>query len=230
MKRQTARHGASGDPAALNYGINDAMNGAIGAGPAGYASMDDAADGAELLEDRAIRMGGGRHGRRFGMSFPGAIAGTFLVAALAFGAAIGPLNLTGAGSNGADANSGDTAATEPTDKPDGGTAVSDHPDGADKPDGGVGDSTGADEGTGGSYDGTGKDESPDATDKPEPTDVPAPDAAGLDIGLALDGNAVVVEWSRCDTDGFLAYKVIRDRKSTRLNSSHIQKSRMPSSA
>ena len=31
-------------------------------------------------------------------------------------------------------------------------------------------------------------------------------------------------------DGLLLYFLISDRKSTRLNSSHIQKSRMPSSA
>ena len=30
--------------------------------------------------------------------------------------------------------------------------------------------------------------------------------------------------------GLVAFKAMKDRKSTRLNSSHIQKSRMPSSA
>ena len=33
-----------------------------------------------------------------------------------------------------------------------------------------------------------------------------------------------------DEDSLARYRQLRDRKSTRLNSSHIQKSRMPSSA
>ena len=40
----------------------------------------------------------------------------------------------------------------------------------------------------------------------------------------------VIHWTE-EGDGTLAWRYpMRDRKSTRLNSSHIQKSRMPSSA
>ena len=43
----------------------------------------------------------------------------------------------------------------------------------------------------------------------------------LELGIAKEEDAITVPYTRI---------VVRDRKSTRLNSSHIQKSRMPSSA
>ena len=51
------------------------------------------------------------------------------------------------------------------------------------------------------------------------------DGVILDLGLpVLDGVSVLERWRRAGK------KMPVDRKSTRLNSSHIQKSRMPSSA
>jgi hypothetical protein len=45
-----------------------------GAGPTGYASTDHQdAGGVELLEDRTLRITGGGHGRRFGLSVPGRV-------------------------------------------------------------------------------------------------------------------------------------------------------------
>jgi len=181
----------------------DVMGGAAaGAGPTGYASTGDPeVGGAELLEDRSFRIGGGGHGRRFGLSVPGAVAGTFLVAALALGAAIGPLAANPASDTGHD---GDAAWSEPTDKV-GAVDGDDQPDktaGADDPektdDTSEPDKTAAPDG-------------PDATTKPEPTEAPAPDAKELEIALAREGSAVVVEWSACEVDGFVAYKVVRSK-------------------
>ena len=50
---------------------------------------------------------------------------------------------------------------------------------------------------------------------------------GLDIlGLAVAGRGDEVTLARCERRGIL----VADRKSTRLNSSHVLRSRMPSSA
>ena len=53
------------------------------------------------------------------------------------------------------------------------------------------------------------------------------------IGCEREGVAAVIDAGRADVDGCVELARARgltDRKSTRLNSSHIQKSRMPSSA
>ncbi|MBF8290252.1 MAG: hypothetical protein HW391_1220, partial [Chloroflexi bacterium] len=168
MKRQAGSGSAGTDP-------TDAMDvisqGATG-GPAGYASASDlSVGGAELLEDRTVRIRGGRHGRRFGISVPGAVIGTFLISALALGAAFGPLaaNRTASDTVG---NGSDTAITEPIEKIDGDRIPGDEP-----------------VKLGGPAIGTEPDKAPgpDATDKWEAADAPAPDATTLDIGLALEG-------------------------------------------
>ena len=114
MKRQAGGTSPGTNPA-------DAMD-RLGGGPAGYASVSDPeAGGAELLEDRTLRISGGGHGRRFGLSVPGALAGTFLVAALALGAALGPMADDPAGGAGSNV---DSAIADPTDAVDGDEAGS----------------------------------------------------------------------------------------------------------
>lgn len=173
---------------------------------------ETSAEGPELLEDQTRRLTRGAVGRRVKVSGAGAVAGTFLVVALAFGAALGPLSgdrPAGAGSDNRDAGA---AIDEPTSKPDGDVGVIDKaPDATDnhEADGTTADPTTPD----------GKDDAIELTDKPdggvEPTDKPAGDteptheALTIDIGLGLTGGDVVVEWSACEVDGFAAYKIIR---------------------
>jgi hypothetical protein len=197
MKRRAGGTAPGTDPGDAMEVMSGAT--AAGAGPTSYASSGDSgAGGAELLEDRTLRLSGGGHGRRFGLSLPGAVVGSFLVAALALGAAFGPM----AGDPASDTGSnGDAAYSEPTDKVDG-EVQPDKTAGADEPqktdDASEPDKTAAPDG-------------PDTTTKPEPTEAPAPDAKALEIAVALDGTAVVVEWSACEVDGFVAYKVIRSK-------------------
>lgn len=177
MKRQAG--GSAG------HGPTEAIDATAGHAGTGYAGAgEDAFGGAELLEDRSVRIAGGRHGRRFGISLPGALVGTFLISALALGAALGPLAPSDPASD-STGHGGDSAVSEPTDKVDG-----DHPDGGYEPD---------------------KTYQPDPTEKPQPADLPAPDASEMDIALTLDGTSVVVEWSACETDVFVAYKIIRSK-------------------
>ena len=49
-------------------------------------------------------------------------------------------------------------------------------------------------------------------------------------GVAIADDATGVTWWNPAGLGFVTRTAVEDRKSTRLNSSHIQKSRMPSSA
>ena len=70
---------------------------------------------AELLDDRTMAIGSDTarpRGRRQGFvrSLPGALVGTFLVAGLAFGAALGPNGLLSAGASKGDAHDGDGSA------------------------------------------------------------------------------------------------------------------------
>jgi len=168
----------------------------LGGGPAGYASVSDpGAGGAELLEDRTLRISGGGHGRRFGLSVPGAVAGTFLVVALAFGAATGPLASKPANDS---AGNGGVAISEPTDKPD----VDEQPDKA----AGVDEPAKTDDASEPKVT-----DAPAPTAQPEPTAAPAPASTEIQISAALDGTAAVVEWSACQVDGFIAYKVIRSK-------------------
>ena len=52
-----------------------------------------------------------------------------------------------------------------------------------------------------------------------------------DVTATVDAPAELLAWANILTDpAIVAWRAEEDRKSTRLNSSHIQKSRMPSSA
>lgn len=192
MKRQAGGTSPATDPAA---GTTETGGGAAGAGPTGYTSVDDpGAGGAELLEDRTLRISGGGHGRRFGLSVPGAVISSLAIAALAFGAAIGPL----AGDEPGDgAGNGGWTYVEPTKGPEGGvapakTARPDQP----KPPAGT------------TTVGPPKD---DTLAEPKATEAPPPDVKPIEIGVGVAGATVVVEWSACEVDGFVAYKVIRSK-------------------
>ena len=187
-----------------------------GFAPDSYASAGLADGGAELLEDRSLHLGASSTGRARGngrtrrtwMSANGALVGTFLVAALALGAAAGPLGLTGGFGNDRAADGGDTTESTPTHATDGSTdgsgepdgadgpAATDHPDGADAPDA-----------TETPVDGSG-----DGSQEPTTTEPPvdgAPESKTIEIGVGLDSIYPVIEWSRCSTDGFVAYKIVR---------------------
>lgn len=170
---------------------------------------DDAAEtgGIELLEDRTRPIAAARAASRFGVSVPGAIAGAFLITAIAFGAAWRPADPTssqgstdqpaaadsgantdgdafahadGTTGSGTDKNPGadaDPAVDEPKDEP------ADEP----KPD----------------------TTTTDPTKEPEPTKAPTPAPLPLTFGLTVDGNAIVADWSACEVDGFYAYKLVR---------------------
>ena len=168
---------------------------AAGTGPTSYTSVSDPeAGGAELLEDRTLRISGGGHGRRFGLSVPGALAGTFLVAALALGAALGPMAGDPAGGAGSDV---DSAMADPTGAIDGDDT--DQPVVVEVPE--TTDDASEPKVT----------EAPAPTAPPEPTAVPAPASTEIQIGAALEGTGAAVEWSACQVDGFIAYKVIRSK-------------------
>ena len=202
MKRQADGGGPGGDP----RGAFDASGGwdadgweAVGPQPSGYASAEAEAGGVELLEDRTIRISGGGHGRRFGGSVPGAVVGSLVVAALALGAALGPLAPDPSSDTG---THGGIAVADPTQKPD--TGVEQDADKTATPDSEPVKTAGPD-----AY--PVKTEAPATPDKAAPTEAPAPDAAALELGLRIDGSSIVVEWSACSTDNFAYYKVIRSK-------------------
>ena len=213
MKRQRGRPGGAPDQA---VDTTDQITGATGTSRAdpGYASSADVAGGAELLEDRTVRLAGPGRSWRAGVSVPGAIAGSLLVVALAFGAAVGPLaNDKGdSGSTGSGAGHEGTSYFDPTDKLDSGTEPDKTagPDGQDKPD--TAEPTAKPDGSDAEpTDKTDNLDTTEPTEKPKPTEAPAPELKTLEIGAALEGSAVIVEWSACEVDGFVAYKVIRSK-------------------
>jgi len=173
--------------------------------------------GVELLEDRTRIIAGGSTGRRFSASVPGAVAGVFLMVALALGAGGEPaFEPTGAGHDGASAGetTGDgDAKTDGESYGNGGDGEDDKPDtgsndeeadSEDKTDGET-----SDEPKTAEPDGDKPDETPDEP-KSDETPVETPDEpSSLELALALEGSAVVVEWSRCDDDGFHYYKIVR---------------------
>lgn len=216
MERRT-RHGSGADPTRMDASAAPAASAAPG--------VADQVGDVELLEDRTLRIGGGRVGRRIGLSLPGAIAGSFLVAALAFGAALGPMNLlSGAGHEGRD----DTAqadeqkpsdeldelneSAKPVDedgKDDETTEEPDktvEPEPSEKPEPSVEPSKEPEpEPT--------KATEPEPTVKPtpkptpKPTEKPDPAKIGLEVWLA-EGHPVG-KWTSCDGLTFDYYKVIR---------------------
>lgn len=176
--------------------------------------LDEHGDDLLPLEDRTRKLSGGTTSRRLGMSMPGAIAGAFLVTALAFGAVFSPddairdaagsrngdLGPTAATAEGGSAN---TAALGQAGSSDDWATIGDHfgadtepgsePVKDEDPDGEKGDKPGADE----------------PTDQPKDEPTPQPEAKVLGLELKLDGARVVIDWTGCDVDGFRYYKVIR---------------------
>jgi hypothetical protein len=144
------------------------------------------------------RIGRAMPGRRTTVSVPGAIAGAFLVCALAFGSSLGAA--TGQDPTSADGD-GPHATTD--------AAAADV---AFLGYAGDGDAAKDDEAH------PGADADPEAeagSEAAEPTDeaseeLPAahePAAIGLELGLR--GNDVKLAWTACTVDGFVAYKIIR---------------------
>lgn len=179
--------------------------------------LDERLGDVELLEDHTRRIAGGRSGHRLGVSMPGAIAGAFLVTALAFGAAIRPdgAGLDGSGDAGGNsaAAAGDVAKADTSrlghggewlgnwskdPKHEGDTAkpgsedIDKDPD-TDKPE----------------VDPDGKKPANEPREQPDPTPAPKPELEKIDLILKLDGAKVVVDWTGCDPDGFRFYKVVR---------------------
>lgn len=199
------------------------------AGQAGPAELTDttAVPQAELLDDRTMAIGGDAAASRgrglgFARSLPGALVGTFLIAGLAFGAAVGPNGLLGAGGSKGDldAKDGTTAyqsgdgwvektpapadkvVTVPTDKPE---PVA---DATEKP---VSDATAKPE-----SEATPKPEpekTPKPTPKPEPKPEPKPQPETIGIWVQLVEGYPVVGWDACGGD-FDYYKVVRSKDST----------------
>jgi hypothetical protein len=135
---------------------------------------------------------------RLTASVPGAVAGVFLVCALAFGATLQATGSPGSDSDGtpagktADGTSvgaaplayhGEYDKDEPVDGEDPGDA---------KP---------------------GDDKTPDG-ETPETKPVPAPESRAIDLALALgDGGRVRLDWGVCAVDGFVAWKLVRSTDS-----------------
>ncbi|MDQ2965901.1 MAG: hypothetical protein M3R57_08645, partial [Chloroflexota bacterium] len=188
-RTRTRRRARQGAPAEL----------APAPAPAAAAIADD----VELLEDRTRPIANHRTGRRLGVSLPSAIFGMFLVSALALGASLQTASVSGGGVGG----DGPMAQTgfKDGDAPDGDKPAADQPadeqPGADQP----GDKPGADQ------PGDKPADEPPAEEAPKPA---PPAVEEIEIGVGLNEGNVIVEWSACDPDGFVAYKVIRSTDST----------------
>ena len=176
-----------------------------GAPEAAPAAATDVLGGVELLEDRMLHIAGGSTSRRLGVSVPGAIAGVLLIAALAFGAGFEPtFEPSGTGHDGADA-AGDKVADNAD-----GEVVLNHEGNSSyvAPDAGKDDVIPVDAAGDKPDSGTGAEGTGDAPKPDAPADHPAQPTT-MELGLGLDGFAVVVEWTACDFDGFRFYKVVR---------------------
>ena len=180
-------------------------------------SMPPPTSSLERLEASPLDIGRPTQGRprftgRVGRALPGAIAGTFLVAAIVFGASAARPALIdtsssqaagGDGAGGAVAGNGSRTAL--------GASRGNTQGGPDEP---------------GTEPATGPTEKPatEPTEKPgtEPTDEPGtepstkpdptekPDRESMRFVLSVtDGGAVKVDWTRCYADGAVAYKVVR---------------------
>lgn len=222
MERRTG-HGSGADPTGM-----DGKAATRGGEPA----ADQVGD-VELLEDRTLRITGGRAGRRLGLSLPGAIAGSFLVTALAFGAALGPMNLFGgAGHDGRD----DTAQADDPKPSDDADELNELNESA-KPV----DEDGKDDETANEPP---KSAEPEPSEKPEPVVEPSkepepeptkatepeptvkptpkptpkptekPDGAKVALEVVIKEGHPVGGWSSCDGLDFAYYKVIRSTDET----------------
>jgi hypothetical protein len=140
---------------------------------------------------------------RLTASVPGAVAGVFLVCALAFGASLGAT-----GSHGPDSDG--TTAGETTDgkTADEAPAAYHGEDGTDADPEGAPD--GAPDGAPTGADGTPGDGDAGDGDAPDTGPAPAPDVLTIDLAVALgDGGRVRLEWGACAVDGFAAWKIVR---------------------
>jgi outer membrane biosynthesis protein TonB len=179
------------------------------------------AGGVELLDDTMRHIRPTKSASRLGVSVPGAIAGAFLVTALAFGASLqapAPKESgTGSGTTAATAKPEPTAqptakatekevavatekpkpsskpvAAEATPKPTASVAVvKETPAPTPKP--------------------TPK---PTVKPTPKPTPKPAPAVGTLDLSVALVDGRVMLDWSECGVAGFDYYKVVRSKDAT----------------
>jgi hypothetical protein len=191
-RKQTRRRARQGAPAELE------------SAPALVAAT--VADEVELLEDHTRPIAHHRTGRRLGVSLPSAIFGVLLVSALALGASLQTAGVPrgGVGGDGPTAETGFTAG----DAPDGDKPAADSPAdetsdkrGADKPSDEPGDKPAEEQPA---------DDQP-ANEDPKPA---PPTVDEIEIGVGLNEGNVIVEWSACDPDGFVAYKVVRSTDST----------------
>ncbi len=169
--------------------------------PAPETAIDEAE--IEIFEpepfDR-IRPTGRGFRSRLTASLAPAIAGVFLVCAMAFGATLGSTGSSGIDSD--DVSAGKTVdATSADGKVAGDAPVSDRSeDGKGAP---VDSEPSADEPK--PADG----EAPDA-EKPGTEPAPAPEIRAIDLDVALgDGGRVRLEWGACAVDGFAAWKIVR---------------------
>jgi hypothetical protein len=161
------------------------------------------ADDVELLEDHTRPITHHRTGRRLGVSLPGAVLGAFLITAMALGASLRTATVPGSGVGG----TGATVGLEDGDAPDGDKPGAEEPKdepGAEEPGDEPKDEPGAEE-PGDEPGDTPAEEDP----KPEP-----PAVKEIEIGVGLNEGRVIVEWSTCEVDGFVAYKVVRSTDST----------------
>jgi hypothetical protein len=151
---------------------------------------------------------------RVGRAMPGAIAGVFLVAAIALGASSvhrpASTDTSSSQADGAGAQAGAGALT--------GSAGTDNQGGTDgRPSNGLGDGAGnpsepTTEPTGDPAEPTGDPAEPTTEPTTEPTSEPTAKPSRESMNLVLtvtDGGAVKVDWTRCEADGAVAYKVVR---------------------
>jgi hypothetical protein len=151
------------------------------------------------LDDRMRPSGRRGYRSRLTASVPGAVAGVFLVCALAFGATLGATGSTGPDADGKPAGETTDGKTAGDALAYGGDYGNDEAADAEQTgdDGKPGDGEALD---GGAPDGE--------TIKTEPA--PVPEAKAIDLKVALgDGGRVRLDWSACDVEGFAVWKIVR---------------------
>jgi hypothetical protein len=238
----TRGRGSSRRAGTTDSGGTSATEPVVETGPVPASAFEPA---AELLDEQtttiAFGRAGSRAGVRLGRSLAGGVAGTLLIAGLAFGAALGPGGALGpkltdhatatAGEGSADggdaahARTGDapdaTDKPEATDKPQGGGEGAGAPDATEAPgEAGGPDEAGGDE-AGGDEAGDGEtgaepteEPAPDPTRKPEPRPEPKPAVTALNLELWIADGRPVMEWSACEGFDFDYYKVVRSTDPT----------------
>jgi hypothetical protein len=184
---------------------------------------DPPADGVPAADPPALaRTRDRRIGTRMAVSVPGAMAGAFLITALAFGAATRlTASSTGSGSDGSAAANGRETTPGTSDGADaalgqlgdgaGGAVDGDH----------VGDvttepasepgTTDADRGDSGDAVDPADEPTTEPTDKPteQPAAEPPVDPASVAIAIRLGDGRVTISWGSCERDGFVVWKIVR---------------------